>query len=207
MVLQPADFLPDDGHRQRLIDGMASAIVERGYAESTIADIVRHAHVSKRTFYEYFPDKQACLLACYEATNGRILRLIEASANASTGLPWRQRLALGMHSFINAREAQPTVMSALMIEVLAAGREGLRVRREVHQRFAKMFSDLIENERLTHPEMRPLSSATLMALIGGIHELLLKAYEDGVQHLGELAEPTMDFISSVVDDSEPSTSN
>ena len=44
-------------HRHRLLEGMAQAVAEKGYADTTIADIVREAGVSRRTFYEHFAGK------------------------------------------------------------------------------------------------------------------------------------------------------
>ncbi|MFI5067448.1 MAG: TetR family transcriptional regulator, partial [Streptosporangiales bacterium] len=44
----PAEF------RRRLLAGLAEAIRERGFRESTVADVVRHARTSRRTFYEHF---------------------------------------------------------------------------------------------------------------------------------------------------------
>ena len=46
----------------RLLDGLAASITERGYRETTVADVVRHAKTSKRTFYEQFATKDACLI-------------------------------------------------------------------------------------------------------------------------------------------------
>ena len=45
----PAEF------RRRLLEGMAAAIRETGYRDATVADVVRHARTSRRTFYEHFP--------------------------------------------------------------------------------------------------------------------------------------------------------
>ncbi|MDQ2627538.1 MAG: TetR/AcrR family transcriptional regulator, partial [Actinomycetota bacterium] len=41
-----------DPFRRRLLDGLADSIAERGYRASTVADIVRAARTSKRTFYD-----------------------------------------------------------------------------------------------------------------------------------------------------------
>ena len=62
----------------------AAAIAEKGYATVTIADVVGHARVSKRTFYEHFADKEACFLALYSETSDELLDLI-AEAAASAG--------------------------------------------------------------------------------------------------------------------------
>jgi AcrR family transcriptional regulator len=48
----PAEF------RRRLLEGMAAAIRDTGYRDATVADVVRHARTSRRTFYEHFPSKQ-----------------------------------------------------------------------------------------------------------------------------------------------------
>ena len=49
--------------RERLIAGAAKAVEERGFAKVRIIDILRHAAVSQKTFYEHFADKWECLEA------------------------------------------------------------------------------------------------------------------------------------------------
>src|SRR6185312_5071934 len=51
--------------RLQLIEGLCAAVEARGLAATRIADIVRHARVSKRTFYEHFADKEACFVEAY----------------------------------------------------------------------------------------------------------------------------------------------
>ena len=55
---------------------LATAAAEKGYAATTIADIVRHARVSKRTFYEHFADKEACLLAGYQHISDLLMEVL-----------------------------------------------------------------------------------------------------------------------------------
>jgi AcrR family transcriptional regulator len=43
-------------HRERLIAAMAASVEERGYADTTVADVVRIARTSRRTFYQHFQD-------------------------------------------------------------------------------------------------------------------------------------------------------
>jgi AcrR family transcriptional regulator len=65
----PAEF------RRRLLEGMAAAVRECGYRDSTVADVVRHARTSRRTFYEHFPSKQACFTALLQDANAAPLTL------------------------------------------------------------------------------------------------------------------------------------
>ena len=60
-------------YRSRLIEGMAHSVAAKGYADTTVADIVREAGVSKRSFYECFASKNECLIALYvSASHGAI---------------------------------------------------------------------------------------------------------------------------------------
>lgn len=56
--------------RERLIAGATKAVAERGFAKVTVSDIIRHARVSRRTFYEHFANKEKCLkIACKKPAN------------------------------------------------------------------------------------------------------------------------------------------
>ena len=46
----------------RLLDGLADSIGERGYRATTVADVVRNAKTSKRTFYDEFASKEECFV-------------------------------------------------------------------------------------------------------------------------------------------------
>ncbi|MDT0406846.1 TetR/AcrR family transcriptional regulator, partial [Streptomyces edwardsiae] len=49
--------------RSRLLDAMNESIVEDGYQNTTVADIVRRAKTSRRTFYEHFASREDCFVA------------------------------------------------------------------------------------------------------------------------------------------------
>src|SRR4051794_32391335 len=52
--------------RGRLIDAIAHVVAEKGYARTTVADVIERAGVSRKTFYEHFRDKETCFLAAYD---------------------------------------------------------------------------------------------------------------------------------------------
>lgn len=191
----------EDDYRQRLLDGMSAALLEKGYADTTIADIVRHARVSKRTFYEHFPDKQACMLACYAHNHERIIAVIARKQPTPQDQPIEKRLAQGLREFLAAAESQLNLMRPLMVEILAVGREGLRARSAAHKRFAQVLLELVENERRRQDSrLRPLSLPMATALVGGLHEFLLDAWEDGpAQSVKDLLDPLTDFVTSFLE--------
>src|SRR5215203_3292068 len=73
-------------YRARLLEGMAAAVEEKGFADTTIADIARHARVSKRTFYEQFATKEDGLLALYVAASEVVLARIASSIDSTLEL-------------------------------------------------------------------------------------------------------------------------
>src|SRR3954453_16673759 len=59
--LTRADVL--ESQRQRMTDAMAETVAAKGYAGTTVGDVVAGAGVSRKTFYEHFRDKEDCFLA------------------------------------------------------------------------------------------------------------------------------------------------
>src|SRR5215472_18473993 len=49
--------------RERLQRAVIAAVAESGYADVTVADIVRRARVSRVAFYAHFRGKEDCFLA------------------------------------------------------------------------------------------------------------------------------------------------
>src|SRR6185437_14381379 len=69
-VPEPAAPGEDEGgrFRRRLLDGLAASIADKGYRATTVADIVRRARTSRRTFYEHFAGKEECFIALLSDT-------------------------------------------------------------------------------------------------------------------------------------------
>lgn len=184
-------------HRFRLIDGMVAAVSERGYAATTIADVVRAARVSKRTFYEHFSDKEECLLAAYTHLAQVLLDAIAGAVDPDR--PLHDQLRKAVLTYLATLEEQSAVTRTVFTEILAAGPRGLQVRREVLGRFADMIRGLVALARVEQSELRELSPELAMAVVGGIDELVLDAVERGrADRLTELADPAVELLRSVL---------
>lgn len=164
--------LPPEAPRDRLLDGLAEAIAELGYAELTIADIVRRARVSKRTFYEHFTTKEACLVALYEKEAGRLVAIIAAAIADEP--PGERRITTGTRVYFESLAANPRIAKTLLLEILHAGDAGLAVRRNVLRVFAGLFVSQFEELG----KKGVLTPAVATALVGGINELVLEASEE-----------------------------
>lgn len=187
---------PSDA-RSRLLEGLAAAIEEKGYAATTIADVVGHAHVSKRTFYEHFADKEGCYLALYSASSDHLLGVI-AGAVATDGT-WEDRLHAAMRAYLSELAAMPGLTRTFLVEIQAAGPAALARRREVLGRFAAQLRALTEEAAHDEPGLRPLSPQLAAAVVGAINELQLLLLEQGEPaRLPELTGTAAELILAVV---------
>jgi AcrR family transcriptional regulator len=178
--------------RGRLIDAMASSVAEKGYEQTTVADVVERAGVSRRTFYEQFPDKESCFLAAYdigaELLFGRFRTDLEELGDAG----WRERARTAIDTLLAVLAAEPDFAWAMMIEVLGAGRKALARHAAFIELTAKLWRGLHRRARSEDPSLPELPDEVFSTLAGGLEQLV----RDGVRTIGpkrlpELSEPMM----------------
>jgi AcrR family transcriptional regulator len=183
-LVDPAgDPWVDDAQRRgRILWALATSMADKGYQATTIADIARAGRVSKTVVYAHFRDKEHCLLELYSRATDRVLETVrEAQAAAlAAGLPWRDRLHAAVAAYLDALAAGPAVAWAALVEVQAAGRSALSLRRDVVDRYVDVISDLAADLAAQHPdEVRHVPRGLVLAAVGGINELMLARVERG----------------------------
>jgi AcrR family transcriptional regulator len=183
-----ADTPPaEHAHRSRLLEGMAHAVAAKGYADTTIADIVREASVSRRTFYEHFQTKADCLTALYEAASHNALKVLRDAIDPSH--EWQTQVERALAAYLACMAANPVLMRTLFIEILGLGAVGLAARRRVNQEIADFMLHVIQGG---------LTPQMATAVVGGINELVLQYIEqDRVAQLGELVAPASALVRAV----------
>ena len=127
--------------RERLLLAMADAVAERGYAKTTVADVLQRARVSRETFYEQFANKEECFLAAYEAgagivagEMGRELGSLDADADV------QGKLERVLGRYLATLALEPAIARTFLVEVYAAGPQALERRVEVQQRFVDLVA-------------------------------------------------------------------
>ena len=137
--------------RTRLLEAVGRAVADKGYAATTIDDIVRDAGVSKKTFYEHFHDKLGCFLAAYEAASDELyehVRAAQDAAAASGAAPadWLARTHAGIRAYLRWLAAEPALARVFLIEVAAAGPEALACRERLRDRYAARMRELQDSD-------------------------------------------------------------
>jgi AcrR family transcriptional regulator len=188
-MAEPA--FPTSEHRSRLLEGMARAVADKGYAATTIADIVREASVSRRTFYEHFDSKSECLVALYEAASHNALKILRGAIDP--GHPWQTQVEQALAAYFQGLAANPVLMRTLYVEILGLGPQGLASRRRVNTEIAQFMLGVVNAEAGA-----ALSLQMATAVVGGINELVLEFIEqDRVGQLAELVAPAAQLVRAV----------
>jgi AcrR family transcriptional regulator len=184
-----------ESHRGRLLSGMAHAVAEKGYGETTIADIVREASVSRRTFYEHFSTKAECLIALYESASHNALGVLRDAIDPEHD--WEEQLERALGAYLGCMASSPVLMRTLFIEILGLGPEGLEARRRVNREIADYMLAVV-NAGSAKQKRTPITPDMAMAVVGGINELVLQAIEDGrVTELPALTATSCQLVRAV----------
>src|SRR5580704_15077493 len=171
--------------RSRLLAGALAAVQEHGYAAAMVAQITQRAKVSRRTFYELFENREACLAALVE----EILDAVEGElAQAKLGsLGWRDRVRGGLWVILSFFEREPTLAQMLLVE---AQRGGPQIQELREQAVARLV-ETIDGGRATGSravECTPLTAEGLVgATFGILHARLVRGEQQPLTGLlGEL---------------------
>ncbi len=166
-----------DPFRQRLLEGLAASIAQRGYRETTVSDIVRHAKTSKRTFYAHFTGKDAALLELLEADNVAMIAGIRAAVDPAAD--WRVQVQQAVEAYVTAIETNPALTLAWIREFPALGEAVRPVQRQGMRLFTDMLVDITSSPGFRRAGMQTVSRQTALILLGGLRELTAHTLEDG----------------------------
>jgi AcrR family transcriptional regulator len=153
--------LVERNQRERLIAAMAEVCGERGYVESSVAEIAKRAGVSTASFYRQFTDKRECMLVSFEELFERLLDAIEAGCDAEAGIEDRARAGAELAANLLAGDL-PTAR-LLSIEILAVGSEGVLAQHDAIERLAALLRE--PGKQAPAPDAAWASAAAMTALV------------------------------------------
>jgi AcrR family transcriptional regulator len=163
--------------RQRLLDGLAASIVEDGFRETTVADIVRRARTSRRTFYEHFSGKEECFIALLADANRSMIQQISDAVDP--GAPWKDQVRQAIETWIACAESEPAITLSWIRDVPALGAPARDLQREAMEGFIAMTQRLTDTAELRAAGISPPSRQLAIMLLGGLRELIATTVEDG----------------------------
>ena len=165
------------GPPRAAVAGLASALRERSYWEVTVADVVRHARTSRRTFYEHFAGKQDCLIALLREENDQAVARIAAAVNPRS--PWQAQVRQALEAWIGGVEDDPGVRLCWIRVVPSLGDAARPLLRQTMTAFADLIRTLAESPELASAGVTPPAPQETVMLLGGLKELIATTVEDG----------------------------
>jgi AcrR family transcriptional regulator len=182
----------EERQRTRILEALADEVAERDgpVGAVTVTHIIARAGVSRRTFYELFVDREACLLAALDLGVERAAARMTPPFEAE--LRWRDGIRVGLAEFLGFLEDEPNLGRLCVVHTLGGGAEVLRRRTEV----LKQLWQVIDRGRNESSVGRAQSSAVIAegvvgAVLSVVHTRLQA--RDG-QPLMQLYGPLMSII-------------
>jgi AcrR family transcriptional regulator len=143
-----------------------TAIGERGYRATTVADVIAAAGASRKTFYQQFANKRECFLAAYDMIAAQVTRELEEAYSAADG--WPERVQVAISSLFETALENRAALRLATVEIGAAGHDGI-VRREASiELYMRFISDAVE----LAPGEGEISEEIARAVVGGVYRIL-----------------------------------
>jgi AcrR family transcriptional regulator len=183
--------------RQRMLDAMAETVAEKGYAGTTVGDVVSGAGVSRKTFYEHFRDKEDCFLAAFDSG---VDALLEAIAAAEPEEATRMSLVRArVRAYLVTLAARPAFARTFLIEVLAAGPRALERRQRVLTRFEEFLRGLHVEARREFPDLPEVRDVVWVAAVGALNEVVSQHVREGrAEELPSLEDPLVEIQAALL---------
>lgn len=180
--------------RGRLICAVADSVADKGYAATTVADVISLAGVSRKTFYEHFDGKESCFLAACDHGGAA---MFDAIVDASSGLEdWREILKAFLSTWLRLLAADRAFARAYMVESWAAGdaaRERWKQRRDGIGGLMRMLHERMRSE---DPSVVPASDTLIDAVVGGINRVVIsRVLADDPAPLTDLEPELLRFVT------------
>jgi AcrR family transcriptional regulator len=149
--------------RERLLRAIASCVSEQGYADTTIADVVRIARTSRTAFYEHFSDKESAFLEAYQQMTAAF---IKASLDAAASVTqWQAKLEAGIATYLRWMAEHPEVAITTIVEIHSAGRRGLEARSRALKQWTRTLEGVATLARRDRADLPELDDAVYYAII------------------------------------------
>lgn len=160
----------------RLLLATAACVSELGYAETTVAEIIARAGVSRKTFYEVFADKEAAVLATFAGVEQMLLRVTAATTEADDPVVM---IRSALTVFLEALAAQPEFTRMLVIEAPGGGPRIRARRNEALRAAAAAVTARVNEVRRDHPGHAAVTEDLVIGALGGVLEICAQHLSPG----------------------------
>ena len=169
--------------RERLLRAVIAAVAETGFADLTVADIVRGARVSKAAFYAHFAGKEDCFLAATREGGQLMIDQVAAAARRlPAGAAPEEALRAAIGAFLDFVAREPAFARAFYVDMPAAGPRAVQRIEAAQLNFARLNRAWHERARRDRPDWPAVPDQAYYALAGATAELVRAQVRRGKIH-------------------------
>lgn len=158
--------------RRRLMLGIIQTVAQKGYPDSTVADVLANVRVSRRTFYEHFKDKEDCFLAAYEMAQRALVRAVKESQRGITDPIERIEIAHSAWLAFIAKNSE--VGLAVLRGVYSSGARITEQYDKALQEFADLLAILHDQCKTQIPSLPTVPAAAFQGLVFAINKIMAR---------------------------------
>ena len=125
--------------RRLILEAMVRVVGSKGYKQTSVADVIEAAGVSRTTFYKHFEDKHECFLAAYDLLTEQVLERVVAECDGEQA--WVERVRIGLATIVEMFALDPALARTAVVEVAAAGADARRRHWNAIVRFTEFLED------------------------------------------------------------------
>jgi AcrR family transcriptional regulator len=164
-----------EAQHARLMEGLAASIREKGLAGTQVSDIVRHAHASRRTFYNHFEDKEACFVELMTTLADAFLEEVDRAIDREA--PIATQVDQAVDTYLGLVTGDPALLSTFASPAL--GERTVLAQRQGFERYAELIVAVVEGDSARDPRVQPISIERAYMLVSGLHQTLVRALVRG----------------------------
>ena len=159
--------------RDRLLRAMIAAAATSGYAEVTIADVVRRARVSRTAFYAHFSDKEDCFFAASSDGAKQLFDHVLAAVHVAPDDAGDELLLrISLRAFLGFLAAEPAFARVFYVEMPGAGPRAQERLQSSYAEWAELNRRWHARARERHPGWPEVPAEVYRALAGATGELV-----------------------------------
>jgi len=175
--------------RERIFTALEAEMSVNGYGDTSVADIVKSAGVSRQTFYELFDSKRACFIASYERRQGAVLDEIFETNPADAPL---ERFSSLLKAYLRVMSHRPEISLLYLSGISAAGPEAAAIRVKKQQQFVRGVAAVFDAQS----EQDLFACRTLVAAISAL--VINALVDEDPQALQTLHGPLVDVAARLL---------
>jgi len=165
--------------RSRLIEAIAHFVSTKGYPNTSVADIISRAGVSRTTFYQQFKDKEDCYLSCYERLGESHLERVQAALLAEKSL--KDGLIASVGAYLEHLAEDGEYALAFFAEAINAGERVQAREAEFRAVSTERLKNWHREVRLQYPQSIEPPSTVFNLILEGSNALLVRWVREGFQ--------------------------